>query len=154
MERRANRRLIAIISLGIALCTVGMGVRMFHRKPIHGTWLGYSYMEQNGKRVRDEQFGQYLIKLNLDGTYSETSNSTSGTWKRVGDKITLVPAKFYDMTPDELTKKYRKSDGTPSATMTRLLTMKMKPFHITYQVLGDRLIHEEPTLHYEYERSN
>lgn len=154
LARRPNRRLIAIISLGVALCTVGMGVRMFHRKPVYGTWLGYSYTDLDGRKVKDELFGQFMIKLNPDGTYDENSNSTSGTWKMAGDKITLVPTKFYDLTPEEHRKKYVNSDGKPSVSMTRLLATRMKPFHITYQAGADRLIHEEPTLHYEFERTD
>lgn len=127
---------------------------MFHRKPIHGTWLGYSYIEVDGRKIKDETFGQYLITLNLDGTYVENSNSTSGTWKRVGDKITLVPTKFFDRTPEEHKKRYINSDGQPSVSMARLLAMKMKPFHVTYRPGADRLVHEEPTLHYEYERAH
>lgn len=151
-EGRNKRRLVAIISLGVVLCAIGMGVRVFHRKPIHGTWLGYSYFRLDGKKIRDDTFGQFMIKLNVDGTYFENGNGTSGSWRKVGDRITLTPTRFLDMTPDEHRAKYQKADGSKSVTMERLLELKMKPMVIDYNAFADLLIHREPTLYYEYER--
>ncbi len=151
-ESRTKRRLIAIISLGVVLCAIGMGVRVFHRKPIHGVWLGLSYHDLNGKMVPDEGFGQFLIKLNADGTYLENGNGTSGSWSRVGDRITLTPTHFQDLTPEEHRVKYRRSDGSKSETMERLLEMNMKPMVVNYNARTDRLTYSEPTLYYEYER--
>lgn len=116
--------------------------------------MGYSYNDIDGKMVKDEQFGQYLIKLSPDGTYVENGNSTSGRWKREGDQITLSPEKFQDMTPEEHRKRFRKSDGSPSITIERLVKVKMKPMVLTYVASSDRILHQEPTLHYEYERTN
>lgn len=151
-DSRNKRRLVAIVCLGVVLCAAGMGVRAFHRKPIHGTWLGYSYYQSEGKNIRDEAFGQFVIKLNVDGTYMENGNGTSGKWSREGDRITLTPVKLLDMTPEEHRAKYKKPDGSKSVTIERLLDMKMKPMVVEYHAFADRLIHREPTLYYEYER--
>lgn len=115
--------------------------------------MGYAYQLIGGKMVPDKEFGQYIVRLEVNGTYQENGNSTSGTWSKEADVITLKPSKFYDMTPDEHRKRYRRTDGKVSVTIERLLAMKMKPMTMTYQHLSDRLIFKEPTLHYEYERA-
>jgi hypothetical protein len=151
-SRRANRRLIAILGLGVLICAVAFGVRLVHRKPIHGVWMGYSYAEIDGRLIPNEEFGQFVIRLDKDGKYEENGNSTSGTWTQVGDKVTLTPTKFYDLTPDEHRNKYRKKDGTTSPTIERLLDARMKPMVVDYHALADRLVYTEPTLRFEYER--
>ncbi len=153
-ERRANRRLLAIFALGILGCAVAVGVRVVHRKPINGIWMGYSYQNINGKMIPDKEFGEYIIRLNKDGSYQENGNSTSGKWSRKGDEITLTPVKFYDLTPDEHRKKFRKKNGKVSVTIERLLASRMKPMTVTYNHMADTLVYQEPSMHYEYNRSN
>ena len=114
--------------------------------------MGYSYAEIDGKLVPDKEFGEYVIRLEPDGTYQENGNSTSGKWTQVGDKITLTPTKFYDLTPEEHRMKYKKKGGGKNATIERLLGARMKPMEIVYNSVADRMIYTEPTLHFEYER--
>jgi len=150
--RRANRRLVAILGIGILGCAIAFGVRQVYRKPITGIWMGYSYAEINGELIPDKEFGLYSIVLEKDGTYRENGNSTSGIWAQKGDNITLTPTKFYDLTPEEHRKKYRKKDGSTSITIERLLKLRMQPMTVSYSAAADRLIYTEPTLHFEYER--
>ncbi len=152
-ERRISRRLLAIIGLGILGCAVAVGVRATHRKPIYGTWTGFSYQNIDGKLVADKEFGQYTIELGKDGTYEENGNATSGTWVHKDDKITLTPTKFYDMTPEQHRKKYTKKDGKVSVTIQRLLAMRMKPMTISYVSWADKLEYREPSMLYIYERT-
>jgi hypothetical protein len=147
-----KRRMLVIGIVGVAACTVALGMRLMHNKPIHGVWLGYGYYEENGKLVQDSAAGQYVIKLHANGTYEENSNATSGKWTRKGDLITLVPVRFYDQTPDEHRNRMISTKGKVSETMKMLLEMKMKPILVNYSASTDRLFFKEPTLHYEFQR--
>lgn len=150
---RGKRRLLAIVAIGVLGAAVAVGVRTFHRKPIHGTWLGYSYLMMDGKLIADKDFGQYSVHLNRNGTYEENGNSTSGSWSQRADVITLKPTKFYEMTPDEHRKRFRKKNGDVSVTIERLILLRMKPMTMTYQHIADRLIFREHSMYYEYERA-
>jgi hypothetical protein len=152
-ERRANGRLLAIVGLGVVGCAIAFGVRAYHRKPMHGNWLGYSYIDINGKQVANVELGQFAIHLKENGTFEESGNETSGTWTQAGDTLTLKPNKFRGMTPDEHRQKYLKRDGRVNETIKRLLVSKMVTMKLTYNPSLDRLLYDEETMHYEYERS-
>jgi hypothetical protein len=151
-ERRGNKHLAAILAVGLTACAVAAGIRTFHRKPIHGTWLGYTYYQMDGVFQKDTELGQYMIRLNSDGSYAENSNSTSGKWILNGGRITLTPTHFYDLTPTELRRKYVNSDGKVSAPIQMLIEKRMKPMSVLHDAARDQLIYEEPTLRYIYER--
>lgn len=146
--------MIVLIVLGVLVCGGAFGFRMLHKKAINGTWIGYSYHpDDKGKMMADLEFGQYMIVLDENGTYKETCNETSGKWTKTGNHLVLTPVKFYDKTPEEHRKQHvNKKTGKVSSTMEMVLRLKMKPMDVFYRPEDDRLIFEEPTLHYEYER--
>lgn len=153
-EKRANRRMIVLILLGVLVCGGALGFRVFHKKAIHGTWVGYSYHpDDKGKMQPDLEFGQYVIILNENGTYKENCNETSGKWTKKGNHLVLTPTKFYDQTPEQHRKLHKnKETGKVSTTMEMVLKLKMVPMDVYYRPEDDRLVFEEPTLHYEYDR--
>ena|SRR5436190_19015783 len=153
-EKRANRRLVAMLLIGSLICAAALGVRFFHRKPIAGLWIGYNFNKINGKMVPDKGLGEFRIMLSNDGSYLENGNDTSGTWAQDGDKITLTPKKFRDMTPDEHRKKYLRKSGKVSPIIEALLSKNMQAMTVTYLAMSDQLTYDEPTLHFQYERAN
>ncbi|HJP82664.1 MAG TPA: hypothetical protein VJ835_04090 [Fimbriimonadaceae bacterium] len=153
MEDRSKvKRLTFILVAGTLVCGAALGFRLAYKKTIHGTWMGYSYLHMGGKMVPDEAFGTYLIKFDHDGTYVENGNSTSGVWKQTGNKIQLTPIYFMNKTPDEHRAYYIKKAGKVSRIFEKLIKDKMKPMTVVYSESTDRIIYEEPTLHYEYKR--
>ena len=154
MERPATRNQLALIlAIGGLLCSVAISVRVFYRKPVHGMWLGYAYQDLGeGKIVLDKDFGEYILKLNPDGTYEENGNSTSGNWSAKNDRITLIPTRFFDLTPEEHRLKYVNSDGKVSQVIQRLLATRMLPMYVSYSPGNDKLVYHERGIRFEYDR--
>jgi hypothetical protein len=147
-----NNRLSSIAMVGFVGCVGAMGIRYMHRKPLDGNWLGYVHYVIDGKMVKDETPGEYLIRLNKDGSYVENSNSTSGTWSQNGDVVTLQPKRFANLTPEEHRRKGIESKGKVSKTMERLLEQRMKPMKVSYNAVTDRLVIKETNLEYQFVR--
>jgi len=143
-----------MISVGSVVCVAAIAGRFLISKPVDGMWLGYTYHKHDGELVKDEEAGEYLIRLNKDGTYQENSNATSGNWTMSGNVITLKPVTFYDMTPEEHRQRIIKEKGKESKTMEMLLETRMKPILITYSSFADKLIYDEPEASYIYDRMN
>ena len=153
MDTRQNpRRIFVIAGIGLIACIAAAGVRVNHRKPIHGTWIGYMYQEVDGKLVADREFGKYVIEILPNGKYRENGNSTSGKWTRIGNQLKLIPTHIMDATPAQLRDRFRKKSGELSSTMENLIKLRMQPMVVTYHQLADRMVYKEPTLHFEYER--
>ena len=150
---KKQRHLVWILAVGALACAGALGYRTFYGKPIYGDWVGYSYNKIDGKLVKDELMGEYLMRINRDGTYAENGNSTSGTWTLKNNILTMVPTKFYDMTPDEHRKRFVTSKGKVSVTIERLLKSKMQPMVANYSSMNDRIIYREPSAYYEFERA-
>lgn len=152
-SRNQHRFLKSILAVGIVASLASLGFRQVYRKPIIGTWVGYSYLESGDGRLEpDKSFGRYTIVLHEDGTYAEDGNSTSGTWKMSDNQITLSPICFLDKTPEEHRAEQLAKKGKVSSIIERLIRDRMKRMTVEYRRSDDRLVFLERSMHYEYER--